>query len=128
MVSKHKKECTMNHEIEKLFDRASVEVKRKHVPHKKMVVHALDDKSRNSYSFVQENAVLVSFVSVVFLPYILGMLIALILFYFYIGISVVDFFHVYSGLSQLVFWVLGLYIIITLIDIWLILKKVFGRV
>jgi hypothetical protein len=118
----------MESEIEKLFGQTLTETKKKHVPHNTMMVHALDKKRHSSYTLVQENTVLISFVSVIFLPYILGMLITLLLFYFYIGIPIMDFFHVYSGLSQLVFWILGLYIIITLTDIWFILKKVFGRV
>jgi len=68
-----------------------------------------------------------SFVSLVFLPYIIGMLLTLGLFYFYMGIPIKDFFHVYSGLSQLLFWLFGIYLIITMVDIWLIVKKLFSK-
>ena len=118
----------MDKEIEKLFDHQLVEItKKEEVQQNKMVVRELEKPHQSTYEFIQSNTVLVSFISVVFLPYMTGMLLTLFLFYFYMGIPVMDFFHVYSGLSQLVFWILGIYLIITLTDIWLILKKVFGR-
>jgi len=117
----------MDKEIERLFEQELADATRERMTRNKRAVNAMDEENRSTYAFVQDNTVLVSFVSAIFLPYILGMLFTLILFYFYIGIPVMDFFHVYSGLSQFVFWILGLYFIIFLTDIWLIFKKVFGR-
>jgi hypothetical protein len=84
-------------------------------------------KNQSSYVFVEKNMVLVSFLSAVFFPYVLGMLLMLVLFYFYVGVSVTEFFHVYSGLSQFIFWILGMYLIITVIDIWLLAQKIFTK-
>jgi len=95
---------------------------------------ALVKKVGNRYITMKRNTVLLennimmlSVVSVFFVPYILGMLTTLVLYYFYVGVSVSDFFHVYSGLSQLIFWVLGFYLIITFTDVWLIMKKILQR-
>jgi hypothetical protein len=87
-----------------------------------------DRQKQTAFLFVENNTLLVSLLSALFFPYILGMLITLVLFYFYVGVSVTDFFHVYSGFSQFVFWVLGAYFIVTVIDIWLLSRKFFvGR-
>ena len=83
--------------------------------------------SRYKMKKEEEGIFYTSFISLVFLPYIIGMLLSLGLFYFYMGIPIKDFFHVYSGLSQLLFWVFGIYLIITLVDIWLIVKKLFSK-
>ena len=100
--------------------------------HNRVVIQDLKEKKLSgerptAYLFVENNTILVSFLSVLFIPYILGMLLTLVLFYFYVGISVTDFFHVYSGLSQFIFWVLGIYLIITVVDIWLLARKFFTR-
>ena len=100
--------------------------------HNRIVIQDLRDEEFSSgkhtaFIFVENNTVLVSLLSALFIPYILGMLFTLILFYFYVGISVTDFFHVYSGLSQFIFWVLGTYMIITVIDVWLLSRKFFSR-
>jgi hypothetical protein len=87
-----------------------------------------EEQRRSAYVFIENNTVMVSLLSALFIPYILGMLLTLVLFYFYIGISVTDFFHVYSGFSQFIFWVLGAYLIITIVDVWLLSRKfLFGR-
>jgi len=101
-------------------------------PRNRKVIQNLQDgglsaERHTTYLFVENNTVLVSLLSVLFIPYILGMLLTLVLFYFYVGISVTDFFHVYSGLSQFIFWVLGIYLIITVIDVWLLARKFFTR-
>ncbi len=80
-------------------------------------------RSESMYVFAEKNPLVVSVISAFFLPYMLGMLLMLVLFYFYVGISITDFFHVYSGLSQVVFWVFGAYLIITVTDLWLLFKK-----
>jgi hypothetical protein len=102
------------------------------IPIKKVVLkeHSAEYRSGErvgGYHFVEKNTVLVSFLSAVFFPYILGMLLMLVLFYFYVGVSVTEFFHVYSGLSQFIFWILGMYLIITVIDIWLLAQKIFTK-
>jgi type III secretory pathway component EscU len=86
----------------------------------------MDDGKSSAYLFIENNTVALSLLSAVFVPYILGMLLTLVLFYFYVGVSVTDFFHVYSGLSQLLFWVLGSYFIITVADIWFLSRKFLG--
>ncbi len=75
------------------------------------------------FVFVEKNPLVLSFLSLLFLPYILGMILTLLLFYFYVGVGISDFFHVYSGLSQFLFWILGSYLMITLFDIWFLTKK-----
>jgi len=100
--------------------------------HNRIVIQDLADErfsgeKHTAYLFVENNTVLVSLLSVLFIPYILGMLLTLVLFYFYVDVTVTEFFHVYSGLSQFVFWVLGTYLIITVVDIWLLSRKFFTR-
>ena len=92
-----------------------------------IIVNELHGEQKPRYVLLEENIYYASFISLVFFPYILGMLLSLILFYFYMGIPVKDFFHVYSGLSQILFWVFGTYLMITLFDVWWIVKKIFSR-
>lgn len=91
-----------------------------------VIPHMLDEGQtdrQSAYEFVENNTLLVSLLSALFLPYILGMMITLVLFYFYVGVSVTDFFHAYSGISQFVFWILGAYLIITVFDVWFLVRK-----
>jgi hypothetical protein len=119
----------MEKEIKRKNDYSLTQLHRLHPTSRNRVVvqdltrdHFSDEKP-SAFIFVENNTLLVSLLSALFVPYMLGMLLTLVLFYFYVGVSVTDFFHVYSGFSQFVFWVLGAYLIITVADIWLLSRK-----
>ena len=117
----------MDNEIEELFEQQMVKVERKKKHHNNTTAQEVHRENRLTISdFLEKHLAIISFVSAIFVPYIFGMLLILVLFYFYLDISVIDFFHAYSGFSQLVFWIVGTYLIITLGDIWLISKKLLG--
>jgi len=93
---------------------------------KKVVMKRLSrngEERRSAYYFVAESKTFLSVVSLIFVPYLIGMLLMLLFFYFYLDIDITDFFHVYGGLSQLSLWFFGVYLIITVADIWLLSRK-----
>jgi hypothetical protein len=120
MVMKHKTKKNQDFKLIKIEGRSSSGEKR-------IAATELQEERRSAYVLAEQNIFYTSFISLVFLPYILGMCLLLILFYFYMDISVKDFFHVYSGFSQILFWIFGSYLMVTLFDIWWIIKKVFSK-
>lgn len=104
-----------------------VQIENRNTNENNIIVNELHSEQKPRYVMLEENIYYTSFISLVFFPYILGMLLSLVLFSFYLGIPIKDFFHVYSGLSQILFWVFGIYLMITLFDVWWIVKKIFSR-
>jgi hypothetical protein len=117
---KHKKNKNKDFKLIKIEGRSTSAENR-------MAVAELHEEGRPRYIFSEENILYTSFLSLVFFPYFLGMCLLLLLFYFYMDISVKDFFHVYSGFSQILFWIFGSYLMVTLFDLWWLVKKLFSK-
>ena len=83
----------------------------------------VEDVKRGLGTFFEENPIVALLVSLILVPYVLGFIIGFFYFSFHIGVPVSDFLAAFHGRSQLVFWLIGFYLIITLTDVWLLSKK-----
>jgi len=84
-----------------------------------------DEEKRGIVSFFEQNPLLSMLGSLLLLPYVLGFILGFFYFILLVGVPVSDFLAAFHGTSQLVFWLIGFYLIITFTDIWLLTKKAF---
>ena len=82
-----------------------------------------DDVKKSIGTFFERNPLLATVGSLLLVPYVLGFILGFFYFSFLIGVPVSDFLAAFHGTSQLVFWLIGFYIIITFTDVWLLSKK-----
>ncbi|MCF6205592.1 MAG: hypothetical protein L3J47_01675 [Sulfurovum sp.] len=115
--------------IEELQDYSLMPIQTKEHSHNNRVIvnDRYFEKRVSIYAFIEQKPYHTSFISLIFFPYIIGMVLLLLLFSLYWHIPVRDFFQVYNGFSQILFWVFGIYFVITALDIWWLVKKLFGK-
>ncbi len=87
------------------------------------ILDELEEEKRGLVTFFEQNPILSMLGSLLVLPYVLGLFLGFIYFCFVLGVSVSDFLAAFHGTSQLVFWLIGFYLIITFTDVWLLTKK-----
>lgn len=84
----------------------------------------VEDVKKGLGTFFEENPLLATIGSLLLIPYILGFILGFFYFSLLIGVPVSDFLAAFHGTSQLVFWLIGFYLIVTFTDVWLLTKKV----
>ena len=82
-----------------------------------------DDVKKSIGTFFERNPLLATVGSLLLVPYVLGFILGFFYFSLLIGVPVSDFLAAFHGTSQLVFWLIGFYLIITCTDVWLLSKK-----
>ena len=82
-----------------------------------------EDVKRGIGSFFEENPLLATIGSLLLVPYILGFILGFFYFSLLLGVPISDFLAAFHGTSQLVFWLIGFYLIVTFTDVWLLTKK-----
>lgn len=102
------------------LNRPKQSTKEQRVPLEMMDV---EDVKKGLGSFFEENPLLATVGSLLLVPYILGFILGFFYFSLLIGVPVSDFLAAFHGTSQLVFWLIGFYLIITFTDVWLLAKK-----
>ena len=83
----------------------------------------VEDVKRGLGSFFEENPLLATVGSLLLVPYILGFILGFFYFILLLDVPVSDFLAAFHGTSQLVFWLIGFYLIVTFTDVWLLSKK-----
>ena len=87
------------------------------------IMNEVEDEKKGLVLFFEQNPILSMLGSLLLLPYVLGLFLGFFYFCLLLGVPVSDFLAAFHGTSQLVFWLIGFYLIITFTDVWLLTKK-----
>ncbi len=87
------------------------------------IMDEIEEEKRGLVTFFEQNPILSMLGSLLLLPYVLGLFLGFFYFCLVVGVPVSDFLAAFHGTSQLVFWLIGFYLIITFTDVWLLTKK-----
>ncbi len=121
-----KEESSVGRSNDKDFNLIELNRPKRSLKEQRMPLEMMDveDVKKGLGTFFEENPVLATIGSLLLVPYILGFILGFFYFSLLIGVPVSDFLAAFHGTSQLVFWLIGFYLIVTFTDVWLLTKKV----